>query len=139
MRLNQVLYATVLCFGVTILFSSTESSLVSKATAAQKCGPRTFEVVKHGRMFKTGSKICIGGSAKAFKQGGKFALWSSSRPHRMEHFVGKRRGRTIYGTKMTVPRYSGPGSFTAKIKLTDNGRLIWHWVEKNRNFLGYVR
>lgn len=118
-------------FAATVILGAS-TSLVS----AETCGGKNFAVVKHGSL--SGNNYCIGGSAKAFRSGGKFAFWSSHLG--LRYFNGTRRGNTIYGSKMrNLPRRSTNGTFTAQVSFTDNGLFTWHWIERNRKYRSRLR
>lgn len=109
------------------------------AMAAATCGGQSFEVVKHGVWRDGNTAFCIGGSAKAFQSGGRFAILRP-RENRLYWFTGTRRGNTIYGSNIpNIPRRSTDGTFTGRVDFSDTGSVTWHWVDRNRRYPGRLR
>lgn len=109
-----------------------------RAAAAEKCGGKTFEVVRNGRIGRRTS-FCVGGSTSAFAEGGRFYLYSKT-SGRSWAFSGKRTGNRIIGSEIpNVPYNDGSGrTFTGKMEFTDGGYLVWHEVGVRR-YTGWLR
>lgn len=123
----------------TMLLMSAEPELVPGATAAERCGGKTFEVVKHGRMEGSPRTFCVGGTAAAFAKGGTLYMWAP-RERKLYQYQARRQGQMLLGNHIpNVTRRDG-GTFTGKLDLdlSDSGKVTWHWVEEGKKYPGVI-